>query len=279
MKKIVFILTLFAALPAISQMEDVPNCKDSPMFNRLPYEYIQDCSKNFNQLEVPLGMEEDGATKFETKEGTLTFVEYVYFNESGDEGPSFLQIVKNYENAMLKTGGKRVFYSAEGGWATLHSKSGNNEIWVVLQDFSGTATGNYQLRILEIEGMTQEISADEMLTGLNTNGFISLYINFETGKSEILAESQASIDQIVVLMKSNPDLRISIEGHTDGDGTPESNQELSEKRAAAIMNAIIAQGIDSSRLTSKGWGQTKPIGDNRTTDGKASNRRVEIVKI
>jgi OOP family OmpA-OmpF porin len=178
----------------------------------------------------------------------------------------------------MKTGCKRIFYDVSTGYATLYTKSADKEIWVVLQDFSGTATGNYQLRILEIEGMKQEISANDMLAALNATGSIALYINFESGKSDIKAESQPVIDQIVQLLKENPTLKISIEGHTDNVGAAASNQSLSEKRAKAVMDAVIAKGIDKSRLTSKGYGQTKPLMDNSTEDGKAKNRRVEIVK-
>ena len=81
------------------------------------------------------------------------------------------------------------------------------------------------------------------------------------------------------MLKSNPTLKISIEGHTDHVGNIQSNQTLSENRAKAIMNAIGSKGVDKLRLSSKGWGQTKPIDDNQTEDGKAKNRRVEIVKL
>ena len=126
--------------------------------------------------------------------------------------------------------------------------------------------------------MKQEITSNEILTELNTNGHIALYINFETGKSDIKPESQKIIDQIVEMLKSNPTLKISIEGHTDNVGNSQSNQTLSENRAKAVMNAIIAKRIDKSRLSTKGWGQTKPIVDNSSDDGRAKNRRVEIVK-
>lgn len=275
----IFAFTIFGSFSLMAQdtPTDVEGCKDSPMFNRLPNETILQCSKNFNAYDVPMSMKE-GETQFESKEGTLTFIEYVYNSPAGTDGPSFLQIVKNYENAVAKTGGKRIFYNADNGLATLYTKSGDKEIWVVLEDRSGASIGNYQLRIIEIEGMKQEISASDMLTALNATGSIALYINFESGKSDIKSESQGIIDQIVQLLKDNPTLKISIEGHTDNVGAVASNQTLSEKRAQAVMNALIAKGIDKSRLSFKGFGSSKPIGDNSTDAGKTKNRRVEIVK-
>jgi outer membrane protein OmpA-like peptidoglycan-associated protein len=80
------------------------------------------------------------------------------------------------------------------------------------------------------------------------------------------------------MLNQNPDLKISIEGHTDNVGTPQSNQILSESRAKSVMNALVSKGISAGRLKYKGWGQTKPIADNASEDGKAKNRRVEIVK-
>jgi outer membrane protein OmpA-like peptidoglycan-associated protein len=71
---------------------------------------------------------------------------------------------------------------------------------------------------------------------------------------------------------------VSIEGHTDNVGTASSNKTLSENRAKSVLDAIVARGIEKSRLSAKGWGQEKPIGDNKTEEGRAKNRRVEIVK-
>ena len=73
-------------------------------------------------------------------------------------------------------------------------------------------------------------------------------------------------------------MKFSVEGHTDSDGDEQFNMELSEKRAKAVMDKLIEMGIDSSRLKSKGWGETKPIDTNATPEGKANNRRVEFVK-
>ena len=77
----------------------------------------------------------------------------------------------------------------------------------------------------------------------------------------------------------NATLKISVEGHTDNVGNATLNRILSENRAKAVMNYLVTKGINTTRLTSKGWGQTKPIADNSTEEGKAKNRRVELVKI
>jgi OmpA-OmpF porin, OOP family len=273
MKKINFVLIMVLAIASSSFAQDAEGCKDSPLFNRMPNTFIGECSKNYDQFEIPMTVE-----KNETKEGTKTYIQYNYNGESGVPAPSYFQIVKNYENAIVAKGGKKVYYSKDAGVATFFMKSAGKDIWLVINDFSGTFAGNYVLNILEIEGMKQEIEASEMLKEINANGRIALYINFETGKSDIKSDSQKTIDQIAQMLKDNPSLKVSIEGHTDNAGNATSNQSLSENRAKAVMNAVVAKGTDKARLTSKGWGQTKPVADNATEDGKAKNRRVEIVK-
>lgn len=121
-------------------------------------------------------------------------------------------------------------------------------------------------------------TSETMEEELNKSGFVALYINFETGKADIKPESQTLIDQVVEMLRADEQLRLSIEGHTDNVGTAAFNKTLSENRAKSVMNAIIAKGIDKSRLSARGWGQEKPIADNTTEEGRAKNRRVEIVK-
>jgi outer membrane protein OmpA-like peptidoglycan-associated protein len=117
-----------------------------------------------------------------------------------------------------------------------------------------------------------------MLDALNKDGRIALYINFETNKSDIKPESEAIINQVVELLSKNENLSISIEGHTDNVGAPSANQTLSENRAKSVFTALVNKGIGTSRLSTKGYGQTKPIADNSTEEGRFKNRRVEIVK-
>lgn len=109
--------------------------------------------------------------------------------------------------------------------------------------------------------------------------FITYGITFDVGKSVIKPESMGEINRIVQLMNENPDLKFSVEGHTDSTGNATSNQTLSEARSKAIVDKLVEMGIAADRLTSSGKGQTTPIADNGTDEGRAKNRRVEFVKI
>ncbi|MDR1860133.1 MAG: OmpA family protein [Bacteroidales bacterium] len=115
---------------------------------------------------------------------------------------------------------------------------------------------------------------------LTTDGKIITYgITFDVGKSTIKPESMSEINRIATLMKENPDLKFSVEGHTDNTGSAATNQTLSDARSKAVLDKLVELGIDSSRLSSAGKGQNSPIADNSTDEGRAKNRRVEFVKM
>ena len=109
--------------------------------------------------------------------------------------------------------------------------------------------------------------------------FITYGIIFDVGKSTIKPESMSEINRIVTLMKENPDLKFSVEGHTDSTGAAASNQSLSEARSQAVVDKLAENGIAKDRLKAAGKGQSSPIADNGTDEGRAKNRRVEFVKI
>jgi outer membrane protein OmpA-like peptidoglycan-associated protein len=104
-------------------------------------------------------------------------------------------------------------------------------------------------------------------------------IRFDVGKSTLKPESMGPINEIFKLMKDNPDLKFSVEGHTDSQGEDDFNMKLSQERAETVRNTLIKMGISSDRLTAKGWGESKPISNNASPEDMANNRRVEFVKI
>jgi outer membrane protein OmpA-like peptidoglycan-associated protein len=101
-------------------------------------------------------------------------------------------------------------------------------------------------------------------------------IQFEVGKATLLAASFPVLKDVATVMKDAPDIKIRIEGHTDSDGSDASNLTLSQARAESVLAYLQQQGIDASRMTAQGFGETRPIDTNRTTAGKAKNRRVEF---
>lgn len=103
-------------------------------------------------------------------------------------------------------------------------------------------------------------------------------IKFASGKSDIKPESMGVINKIVELMNQHPEVNFSIEGHTDSDGDEALNQTLSEKRAEAVKAEFVRLGISDNRLKTNGFGESKPVDENSTPEGKANNRRVEFVK-
>ncbi|MGE5300832.1 MAG: OmpA family protein [Acidobacteriota bacterium] len=152
------------------------------------------------------------------------------------------------------------------------------ETWV---DVNSGAT-YYILWIVEKEGMKQEVAADAAAMGndIRTTGHVSVYgIYFDTGKSAIKPESDAAISEIANLLKKNGSLRIYVVGHADNVGSFDSNMKLSKDRADAVAKTLVAKhGIAAGRLKAYGVSSLSPVASNNTEDGKAKNRRVELVE-
>lgn len=251
-----------------SAQKDVKGCKDHPLFTRMPNYSITECkTKDFDQHEFYVAGEKEFVV-----EGKKTFISYEI--KEGVKPPSEVQIKRNFENAVAKIGGRTEFNSTFNVYLSI--KKDGKETWVDVHPLNHGEI--YTLTVVEKKGMEQDITANTMLDALNKDGFIALYINFDTNRATIKPESKPIIDQIVKLLKDNPGLKVGIEGHTDSTGTPAKNKALSQERAQSVVNALTALGIDKKRLSAAGWGQEKPIADNRSEEGKAKNRRVEIVK-
>jgi OmpA-OmpF porin, OOP family len=288
-------LALLVPQQAAAQ-EDTEGCKDHPLFTRLPGFYIANCdSTQFDLRRFPRGplKETNDGNRAEAVdvEGAVWKIDYALKEEMTK--PSPLQIMRNFTNAAKKAGG-----TIEGeypGWCqgTLDEslRVGNGctnygvsmrfgrdkkELWAYAQ--AGGNGESYELVIAEREAMKQDIVASELLDKINTDGFVALYINFETGKATIQPDSDPLLDDVAAMLTGAPALQLEVGGHTDNVGTPEANLRLSEDRAKAVAAALAKRGVDASRLTAKGYGPSSPVADNRTEEGRAKNRRVELAK-
>ena len=252
--------------------KDDPNCRDHELFTRMPDSWIHNCSdKAFDFFEFTTGL------KTKTRVEGRTWKVMYYPQASQKTKPTELQILRNFENAVAKLGGKTVFTSKSKD--TFLIVQGGREIWV---DVSAEFTGKYGLTIIEKQAMVQDIVANAaaLANDLKTTGHVTVEgIYFDTGKAIIKPESEKAIGEIAKMLAAEPAVKVYVVGHTDNVGVLEANMKLSQDRAAAVMQALVTTyGIAAVRLKAFGAGPYAPISSNDSDAGRARNRRVELVK-
>jgi OOP family OmpA-OmpF porin len=264
------LLLLGAGLSA--EQKDNPKCKDHPLFTRMPGSWLYNCDEK--QFDAHDFLVAKGKT--EAVEGHLWRLTYYPQNDLPSK-PSELQIQRNFENAVQKLGGTVVW--SQKGKSTFKLVKEGKEIWV---DLWAEFTGKYGFFIVQKEGMAQDIvaNAEVFANDINASGHVAVYgIFFDSGRSLIKPESAQAIGEIAKLLKGNPGLKLFVVGHTDNQGTVDNNIKLSQDRAEAVLKALVSeQGIASTRLRSYGCGQFAPVATNDSEEGRAKNRRVELVK-
>jgi outer membrane protein OmpA-like peptidoglycan-associated protein len=274
MKRLLFFsAALCAASPAFA-LADKAGCTDHPLFpTRMPGYSIEACK-----------VEEFGFFEFFTPkppkmrvEGKFTFITYVVSDRKIEQ--SGLAVVRNYEGALQKIGATSVKTDTNSTWwvngkvvkdgqeAWAQAEKGNGKIWV---------------RIVEKKAMQQYIEADAAALGsdIKSTGHVAVYgILFDTNKSVVKPESKPALDEIAKLLKQDPALKLKVVGHTDMVGSVEANMTLSQARAQAVVQALVSQhAVAAARLKGYGVGPLAPVATNDTDEGRAKNRRVDLVK-
>lgn len=257
---------------------DAKDCSDPAMFpTRIPNYVIASCKRgnDAEQMRWPGGQQQVMGLRSEV----------VYRVPAASQGAAPKYVAANYANAITKIGGVLLEDPAKttlGDRLTARVNVDGKEVWVRLFSEQAVVGGNwqsYKLVTVQVDSGAQVVSARKMLEALDKEGFITLYINFDTAKWDIKPDAQPTIKEITELLRSQPRLRLSVEGHTDNAGAAAANKTLSENRARAVMEALVKSGIEASRLKSAGYGQERPVADNRSEEGRAKNRRVELVKL
>ncbi len=279
----------------------------NPPLGKFPYVSLIEGYRRSEYGSNPAGGSKDAdfdryeffdGTKIIPVEGRLSTI------EAEGSGASAFQVFKTYESLLTGLGGVKVFEGKADRMSELKLElsdmrhrhpvySGDHmgvyalrmpdkEIWLEAYVREHGSQIRYFLTVVEKKALEVKASllpAEEMKRELDARGHVALYINFDFDKADIKPDSRPIIDEIVKLLRNNPSLSLAVEGHTDNIGTPAYNKKLSDARAKSVVAAVTAGGIEAPRLRAAGYGQEKPIADNASDEGRAKNRRVELVKM
>lgn len=276
MPKALLLAVLLSSTPASAfAQEDAEGGKDHPVLARMAGYALEHAEvQEFGAHEFTLP---DGASK--KIEGHYWRINYVL--KEGAKNPGPLSIARNYSNALVAKKGRKGHedVSPGGGISTASMPLGDGRtLWA---EVSISNSGEmYSLTIIEEAALAQqiEVTASWLAEQLAKTGSVALEgIVFDTAKAVIKTESKAVLDQIAALLQNDAALRLEIQGHTDNAGAPTANLTLSQQRAEAVRKYLVdTHAIAAVRLTTAGFGDTKPVADNSTDEGRAKNRRVEL---
>lgn len=257
--------------------------------------------KEFDEFELPTGVDPKGRVMTSTHlEGRVSFYSY-----SHPQGRSTLEVARNYREALEKAGFRILYYckpcqdatnkllenlsyEAETGQPThymaarLSRPSGDTWAGVRVMASRGIMGGT---RIVVVETKPMEtgkvaVTAEALASDISQQGHVAVYgIYFDTDKSEIKPESAPALEQIGALLRKSPSMKLWVVGHTDTVGAILHNMELSKRRAEAVVRELTGKHkIEAVRLSAGGVGPYAPVATNRSEDGRAKNRRVELVE-
>ena len=249
---------------------DAKGCTVSKVVSRMPGCYIASCDrKDYNVADMPRTKNERG----HQVEGEFEYTRYVCPKEK-----SPLELGRNTENALKDAGFKIHYTDVYTGGKRFWMTAQKDAQWVWLQ----VVGDSYDLTTVKEKQMEQVMTADAdgWARQINQSGRVSLYgINFDTGKATIRPDSEPVLSEVAKMLKANPEWAMVVAGHTDNVGTRASNLTLSRQRAQSVIAWLSRNGVEEARLVPAGFGDMRPIADNKDEPGRQQNRRVDLVKV
>ncbi len=257
-------------------------CREHPLIRPWPGSTLKDdCQyRDFDEYEFWTKDPETGRAVQKTVQGKFWLLNYVLLDADGnwDGSHSVVEYRQNYKQAALDKGGT-ILYENQGYLTFTLPGDDGSTTWCEVHIWNKSMQ---DVRVIEVAGMKQTLAFGpaEMKAALDADGRVRLHgILFDVDKATLQPESTKQLQHIVTLLKSNPGLKLEVQGHTDDQGADDYNLNLSQRRSETVVAYLGLFGVDPARLTPKGYGEAKPVGDNATEEGRAQNRRVELVKV
>lgn len=240
---------------------------------------IQNVYQNFAEYSFWVTDPQTGKKAKKPVKGKFWKLTYRLLDSKGkwDASHSVLEYRENYKQAALEKGGT-ILYENQGWLTFILPGDDGSETWCMVHIWNKS---QQDLRIIERAGFKKSLTFGpaEMKAALDAKGRVQLYdILFDLNKASIQPKSTKQLQHVVTLLKENPDLKLEVQGHTDDQGSEAYNLKLSQDRAETVVTYLGLFGIDITRLTPKGFGESKPVMPNTTEEGRTKNRRVELVK-
>lgn len=257
-------------------------CKEHPLIRPWPGSELEsNCQyNNFNEYTFRVTDEKTGETLKKTVQGKFWRLTYILYDENRkwETSHAILEYRQNYKQAALEKGGT-VLYENQGSLTFTLPGDDGSTTWCEVQVWNKSMQ---DLRIIEVAGMkkTMTFGPAEMKAALDAEGRVQLHgILFDLDQATLQPKSTKQLQDVVTLMKNQPDLKLEVQGHTDDQGENDYNLVLSQRRAETVVAYLGLFGVESGRLVSKGFGESKPVMENTNEEGRAKNRRVELVKM